>query len=90
MAQKKPRDMIVGRPVLLVVDIQKGSFMPRRPDSMLEFMPDSEARCRRARTVVDAARAAGVFAVAVAWGGIHRVEDADAFVESPEELLGVL
>jgi hypothetical protein len=31
-----------------------------------------------------------VFAVAVGWGGIHRVEDADAVVETPEELLGVL
>jgi len=39
---------------------------------------------------VAAARAAGVFAVAVGWGGIHRVEDADAFAETPEELLGVL
>ena len=39
---------------------------------------------------VAAARAAGVYAVAVGWGGIHRVEDADAFVEAPEELLGVL
>jgi pyrophosphatase PpaX len=39
---------------------------------------------------VAAARGAGVFAVAVGWGGIHRVEDADAFVETPEELLGVL
>ena len=37
-----------------------------------------------------AARAAGVYAVAVAWGGIHRVEDADVLVETPEELLGVL
>jgi pyrophosphatase PpaX len=39
---------------------------------------------------VAAARAAGVFAVAVGWGGIHRVDDADALVETPEELLGVL
>jgi len=39
---------------------------------------------------VAAARAAGVFAVAVGWGGIHRVETADAFVETPRELLGVL
>ena len=37
-----------------------------------------------------AAKAAGVFAVAVGWGGIHRVEDADVFVETPEELLDVL
>ena len=39
---------------------------------------------------VAAGRAAGVFAVAVGWGGIHRVDDADALVETPEELLGVL
>jgi len=37
-----------------------------------------------------AARAAGVYAVAVAWGGIHRVEDADVLVQSPRELLDVL
>jgi pyrophosphatase PpaX len=37
-----------------------------------------------------AAKSAAVFAVAVGWGGIHRVEDADAFVETPGELLGVL
>ena len=37
-----------------------------------------------------AAKGAGVFAVAVGWGGIHRVTDADAFVETPEELLAVL
>ena len=39
---------------------------------------------------VAAGRAADVFAVAVGWGGIHRVDDADALVETPEELLGVL
>jgi pyrophosphatase PpaX len=39
---------------------------------------------------VACARAAGVYSVAVGWGGIHRVEDADAFVETPRELLGVL
>ena len=44
---------------------------------------------------VESAKAAGVFAVAVGWGGIHpreRVEAAgpDAFVETAEELLGVL
>jgi pyrophosphatase PpaX len=44
---------------------------------------------------VRAARAAGVFAVAVAWGGIHpaerlRDERPDAFVDRAEELLDVL
>jgi len=44
---------------------------------------------------VRAAKAAGVFAVAVGWGGIHsaealRREGPDAFVERAEELLAVL
>jgi pyrophosphatase PpaX len=39
-----------------------------------------------------AARAAGVKAVGVSWGGIHPLDqlDADVLVETPEELLGVL
>ena len=44
---------------------------------------------------VGAAKAAGVFAVAVGWGGIHPderllAEAPDAFVRTPEELLGVI
>jgi pyrophosphatase PpaX len=39
---------------------------------------------------VAAARAAGVFAVAVSWGGMHVVDDADAIVHDAEELLAVL
>jgi pyrophosphatase PpaX len=44
---------------------------------------------------IQAAKAAGVFAVAVGWGGIHSderllEEEPDAFVHSPEELLDVL
>ncbi|MEX0850242.1 MAG: HAD-IA family hydrolase [Gaiellaceae bacterium] len=44
---------------------------------------------------IQAAKAAGVFAVGVAWGGIHSDErllweEPDAFVRSPEELLGVV
>jgi pyrophosphatase PpaX len=39
---------------------------------------------------VGSARAAGVFAVAVSWGGMHNVEDADAVVANTEELLAVL
>jgi pyrophosphatase PpaX len=44
---------------------------------------------------VQAAKAAGVFAVAVGWGGIHPderllEEEPDAFVRSPQELLDVL
>jgi pyrophosphatase PpaX len=44
---------------------------------------------------IQAAKAAGVFAVAVGWGGIHSderllAEEPDAFVRKPEELLDVL
>jgi pyrophosphatase PpaX len=44
---------------------------------------------------VRAARAAGVFAIAVTWGGIHdrttlEAEEPDALVDTAEELLGVL
>ena len=44
---------------------------------------------------IGAAKAAGVFAVAVGWGGIHPderllAEEPDAFVRTPEELLDVI
>ena len=44
---------------------------------------------------IGAAKAAGVYAVAVGWGGIHAderllAEQPDAFVRTPEELLDVL
>jgi pyrophosphatase PpaX len=44
---------------------------------------------------IGAAKAAGVYAVAVGWGGIHPddrllAEAPDAFVRTPEELVGVL
>ena len=66
------------------------------PDPVLKALELLDARPEDAAYVGDspfdvaAARAAGVVAVAVGWGGIHRVEDADAFVETPEELLAVL
>jgi pyrophosphatase PpaX len=44
---------------------------------------------------IRAAKAAGAFAIAVGWGGIHSAdtllaEEPDAFVDDPEELLDVL
>ena len=66
------------------------------PEPVLKALELLDARPLDAAYVGDspfdiaAARAAGVFAVAVGWGGIHRVEDADAVVGTPEELLGVL
>ena len=57
---------------------------------LLEAEPSEAAYVGDSPFDVECARAAGVFSVAVGWGGIHRVEDADAFVETPEELLAVL
>ncbi len=52
--------MIVGRPVLLVIDVQKGSFAEWEPSERLPLLPDRVERMTRVRTVVDAARAADV------------------------------
>lgn len=61
MSIVKPKPMIVGRPVVVVIDLQKGSFMPNpNPNPNLALMPDTVERYLRSRVVVDAARAAGV------------------------------
>lgn len=71
------------------------------PDPILAALRQLEATPRQAAYVGDspfdiqAARAAGVASVAVAWGGIHSPgrlaeEEPDALVHSAEELLGVL
>jgi pyrophosphatase PpaX len=52
--------------------------------------PEEAAYVGDAPFDVSAARAAGVFAIAVRWGGMHIVDDADAFADSAEELLDVL
>ena len=71
------------------------------PDPLLAALSRFRVRAEEAAYVgdspfdVQAAKAAGVYAVAVTWGGIHTrerldQEDPDAIVESPEELLAVL
>lgn len=71
------------------------------PDPLLHALERLEASPEEAAYVGDspfdiqAAKAAGAFAVAVGWGGIHPderllAEEPDAFVRAPEELLGVL
>ncbi|MBW4331816.1 cysteine hydrolase [Stakelama sp. CBK3Z-3] len=57
---KTPKPMIVGQPVLLVIDVQKGSFAEWEPSERLPLLPDSVERMKRVRPVVDAARAADV------------------------------
>jgi len=48
--------MLVGKPVVLVIDIQKGAFFAPPPGGRLPLLPDFAERFHRARTVVDAAR----------------------------------
>lgn len=54
---KKQNPMIVGQPVLIVVDIQKVGF---DDDGTIPLMPGMVERMRKARTVIDAAREGGV------------------------------
>jgi pyrophosphatase PpaX len=71
------------------------------PDPVLEALRRLDATPAEAAYVgdspfdIEAAKSAGVFAVAVSWGGIHsderlRAVEPDAFVRSPEELLDVV
>ncbi|MBO3761495.1 isochorismatase family cysteine hydrolase [Ciceribacter sp. L1K22] len=55
--KKKQNPMIVGQPVLIVVDIQKSAF---EDDGAIPLMPGMIERMRRARAVIDAARAGGI------------------------------
>ena len=53
------QDMIVGQPALLVIDIQRGGFLPDHVGG-IPRMPGYELAMRWARGVIDAARKAGV------------------------------
>lgn len=57
---KQPKPMIVGRPVLVIIDVQKGSFTDWEPSERLPMLPDRIERMHRVRPVVDAARAADI------------------------------
>jgi pyrophosphatase PpaX len=63
--------------------------------SRLEAEPSEAAYVGDSPFDIQAAKGAGAFAVAVAWGGIHTderllAEEPDAFVRSPEDLLDVV
>lgn len=60
---------IVGQPVLIVVDIQKGAFLDR-DDSGIPTMPEYPENMRRARRIVDTAHESGIPVVFVQ--EIHR------------------
>jgi nicotinamidase-related amidase len=57
---KSPKPIIVGQPVLLVIDVQKGSMAEWEASERLPMLPDRLERMLRVRGVVDAARSAGV------------------------------
>lgn len=53
-------EFVVGNPVLIVIDVQEGSFVPPSPQWADLVMPGSEERMRRIRPLIDAAREAAV------------------------------
>jgi pyrophosphatase PpaX len=79
-------------------DVERGKPYPDgilRALELLDARPEEAAYVGDSPFDVEAAKRAGVHAVAVGWGGIHpreRLEAArpDVFVERPEELLGRL
>jgi pyrophosphatase PpaX len=61
----------------------------------LDATPEEAAYVGDSPFDIQAAKAAGAFAIAVSWGGIHSderllAEEPDAFVDSPEDLLDVV
>ena len=102
---QKEFQMIVGKPVVLVIDIQKGSFHDKKTTSRLEFMPDRVERLHRAKKLVDAAREASVPLIFVkevhrpdlvdfgreldGMEGIHCIED-DPKTDYAYEEMGIL
>lgn len=77
-----PKPMIVGKPALVVVDIQKSGFMPRPTTSRLEFMGDHIERNMLAKKVIDAARAADIPVIFV------KEEHRDSLIDFGRELDG--
>jgi biuret amidohydrolase len=66
--------MLVGRPVLVVVDFQKGADMPAA-DVGIEIMPGGAERIARAERILQAARDAGI--PVVFFQEVHRRSGAD-------------
>ncbi|WP_299293030.1 cysteine hydrolase [uncultured Tateyamaria sp.] len=59
-AQKTPRALIEGRAALIVIDIQASTFIDDSAVRSIDNMPGYKDRMLRARTAIDAARAADV------------------------------
>ena len=55
------RALIEGRPALIVIDIQAGTFLDQSTDNRaIDHMPDYAARMMKARTAIDTARACDI------------------------------
>jgi len=57
--KKTKRDLIEGRPALIVIDIQAGTFYDRT-DEAIPTMPNYAVRMLEARTAIDKAREGGI------------------------------
>lgn len=57
--QKPSRDLVVGRPALMLIDLQRGMFLSEAQTG-IAHMSGTLARVRRTRSLVDAARQKGV------------------------------
>ncbi len=66
--------MIIGNPVLIVIDIQKSAFLPEY-DNGIPHMPDFRENQARARTMVDAAHDSGI--PVIFFQEIHRKDMVD-------------
>ena len=60
MQTGRKRELIEGRPALIVIDIQKGSFMPAGTATGIPHMPDYAERVGRAPAVIEKARECGI------------------------------
>jgi nicotinamidase-related amidase len=69
------RDIIEGNPVLVVIDIQEGTFADSRDDAGIPIMPGYVERVSRTRELVDVAHEVGVPVVFVK--EVHRPDHVD-------------
>jgi nicotinamidase-related amidase len=72
--QSETRSIIEGRPALLVIDIQRGSFLENSTSS-IPHMPGYGDRLRKACQVIDTARASGIPVIFIQ--EVHRPDMVD-------------
>lgn len=74
-ANRIERQLIEGRPVLVVIDIQAGTFRDQSDVRAIDHMPDYAERMMKARQAIDMARANGVPVVFIQ--EVHRSDGVD-------------